>query len=307
MTRVVRLAGIFLAASMPGLVSPASAVAQAYARDQWIALAKSGFSVPAGRRAEDLLVEMNVLLASPDPVLRDEVAYAAAERWILRDRVVDADGVKRLVALWTANLDDGLGTIGDDRALKRSFSALCLSVAAARHVATPFLSAGETAQLFDRLLGYFKQERDLRGFDTRLGWIHAVAHTADALKFLARAPDWPAANVDRLLTAVRDKILAAETVYVWGEAERLGAALHAAVRRSDADPAVLEAWVGQWIEDHQALWAKGPLIEPAAYARVENAKQILRALHAWLSMEVNPSPQAEASRKAVVTALARMR
>jgi hypothetical protein len=105
MTRVVRLAGVFLAASMPGLVSPASAVAQAYTRDQWIALANCGFSVPAGRRAEDLLVEMNTLLASPDPVLRDEVAYAAAERWILRDRVVDADGVKRLVALWTANLD----------------------------------------------------------------------------------------------------------------------------------------------------------------------------------------------------------
>jgi hypothetical protein len=307
-TTIVRCA--FAALALVVTLHPeagAAAAAQPRPRDEWIALAKGGFAVPAGQTAIDLLIEMNALLASPDPVLRDEVAYSAAERWILRDKVVDPDGVRRLIALWTANLDDGLGTSGDERALKRSFSALCLSVAAARHAATPFLAPAETAQLSNRLLDYFQRERDHRGFDTRLGWIHAVAHTADALKFLARAPDWPAANAGRLLSAVRDSIQRTETVYVWGEAERIGAALHAAVRRPDGDAAVLDAWLGQWVKDHQALWAQGPHIAPVAYARVENAKQVLRALHALLWMELTPSPQAEAARQAVVMALAKMR
>jgi hypothetical protein len=55
-------------------------------RDAWIALAKSGFRLPEGQRPIDWLVEMNALVASPDPVLRDDVAYSAAERWIYATR-----------------------------------------------------------------------------------------------------------------------------------------------------------------------------------------------------------------------------
>src|SRR4051812_38454929 len=72
---------MLLAAAAPAAAQPAPA-----SRDSWIALAKGGFVVPDGRTAIDLLVEMNALLASDDPVLRDDVAYSAAERWILRDR-----------------------------------------------------------------------------------------------------------------------------------------------------------------------------------------------------------------------------
>ena len=59
--------------------------ARAPGRSDWIALAKGGFALPAGRTAAELLAEMNPLLAMNDPVLRDDVAYGAAERWILRD------------------------------------------------------------------------------------------------------------------------------------------------------------------------------------------------------------------------------
>jgi hypothetical protein len=70
-------------------------------RDAWIALAKSGFRLPEGQRPIDWLVEMNALVASPDPVLRDDVAYSAAERWILRDKVVSPDERRTLIRQWT--------------------------------------------------------------------------------------------------------------------------------------------------------------------------------------------------------------
>lgn len=302
---LVRLVSVACLATT--LAIPLSASAQVRSLDEWVALAKGGFTVPAGTTAADLLVEMNALLGSRDPVLRDEVAYAAAERWILRDRVVSDADVVRLMELWSGNLDDGLVTTGETRTLKRSFSALCLSLVAARHATTPFLTAPQTQQLVERVFDYFQRERDLRGYDAEVGWVHGIAHAADVLKFLARSRDWTPANGRQLLAAVRARIDAVDTVFVWGEAERIGAVLHSAVRREDAEPAVLDTWLGQWAADHAALWARAPRIEPARYARVENAKQVLRALHAVLAMETTPSPNAEAARRAVLAALARMR
>ena len=118
----------------------------------WIALAKGGFVLPPGQDAGDMLVEMNPLLASTDPVLRDDVAFSAAERWIQREHRVSPTGLRRLLRLWTANLDDGLGSAGDDRVFKRSFSALSLSVIAAADLSAPFLEPAEARTFFDRVL-----------------------------------------------------------------------------------------------------------------------------------------------------------
>ena len=306
MTTQRRIAtAIAVACWAAGAAMPASA--QTRTRADWVALATGGFVLPTGQTAMGLLIEMNPLLASPDPVLRDEVAYSAAERWIVRDKVVAPDDLRRLLALWGANLDDGLGTPGDDRVFKRSFSALCLSLIAAREVAAPFLGAAEDQQFFDRMLDYFARERDLRGYDATRGWMHTVAHTADAFKFLARTTSFAPANLGRLLDAVRAKIEAADGVFVWGENDRLAWALHAAVRRADADTAAFEAWTARWVEDHKALWAGGPQVDPVRFARLENAKQILRSLAAILSMERTPTAPGEKARLAAVTALARMR
>lgn len=283
------------------------ATAQPRTREQWVALAKGGFAVPAGETASGLLVEMNALLASRDPVLRDEVAYSAAETWILRDRVVGPDDLRRLTALWTANLDVGLGTSGDDRVFTRSFSALCLSIVAAREVATPFLEAGEAQALVDRLLDYLTRERDLRGFDTTTGWMHAVAHTADAFKFLARGRHWTPGTLPRLLTVVQQKTAEAGGVFAWGEPQRLGFALAAAMRRPDADPMAAPRWIGEIEADFKALWARGPIVAPADFARVENRVQVLRGLHTALAMDASPTATGEAARTAAIQALSRMR
>ena len=286
---------------------PTSLAAQTRTREGWIAVKTSRFAVPAGESATALLVAMNPLLASPDPVPRDDVAFSAAERWIVRERLVPPDGLRTLISLWSANLDDGLGGSSDDRIFKRSFSALSLSLIAAREVATPFLTADEAQRLFDRLLDYFQRERDLRGFDAARGWMHAVAHTADAFKFLARGSHWAPANLPRLLDAVRAKLESSDAVFTWGENGRMALALQSAARRPDADVAALERWMAQWQADHAALWANGPLVGPVPFARVENAAQVLRSLHAALAMEQTPTPQGELVRRATLAALARMR
>lgn len=276
-------------------------------RAEWLALAKGGFVVPAGQRAIDVLREMNALLASPDPVLRDEVAYSAAERWILRDKALSPDELRAVMAMWTTSLAEGLGESGTDGVFRRSFSALCLSVVAAADLSAPFLDADETRAFLDRMLDYFARERDTRGFDSTRGWMHSVAHTSDVLKFLARNPKLGAGTDTRLLGAVRAKLEATDHVFQWGENDRMALALHSAVRRADADGAALEAWAAQWAEAHRALWAAGPHVDARRFAVVENAKQVMRSLHAALSMEASPTPVGESARKVLLAALAKMR
>ena len=276
-------------------------------RSTWVALAKGGFVIPQGRTAIDMLVAMNPLLASPDPVLRDEVAYSAAERWILREKRLSPANLRTLLALWSKNLDDGLGTSGDDRVFKRSFSALSLSVIAASDLQAPFLDATELQSFFDRMLDYFARERDLRGFDPTKGWMHTPAHTSDALKFLARNPKLAAGSDVRLLDAVRTKIESHDAVFAWGENDRMALALQSAVRRTDADGAALTTWAEYWVKAHRDLWANGPHVDPRRFAIVENAKQVMRSLHAALAMEASPTEKGKAAQQIVVAALAKTR
>ena len=275
-------------------------------RADWMALAKSGFALPDGRSAAEVIVELNPLLASTDPVLRDDVAFGAAERWI-RDGRVGPDDLRRLLKLWAANLNDGLATPGDDRVFKRSFSALCLSLVAARELTAPFLEAAEVAAFFDQTLDYFDRERDLRGFDPVRGWMHTPAHTADTLKFLARNPKLPAGNDLRLLDSVRRKVEASDTVFTWGENDRMALALQSIVRRPDAVSVHVEAWTAHWLEQYKTLWAKGPQVVPAQFARVENARQIMRSLQTALAMEATPTSNGDTARKILLAGLAKMR
>jgi hypothetical protein len=276
-------------------------------REAWVALARSGFTLAPDQRAGEVLAAMNPLLSSPDPVLRDDVAYSAAERWILRDKLVPPATIRTLATQWTVNLNNGLGEPSDDRVFGRSFSALCLSVVAAADLSSPFLESDEVEALFARLLDYFAREKDLRGFDQVRGWMHSVAHTSDALKFLARNAKLAAGADRRLLDAVRAKIEMADAAFAWGENDRMALALQSAVRRPDAEAAALEAWTRHWVEAHKALWAKGPHVNPRAFAQVENAKQVMRSLHAALSMEAAPTPSGIAAAKTVLAALAQMR
>jgi Protein of unknown function (DUF2785) len=299
---IFALAALLLVAQVPAAGQPPTP-----SRADWIALAKGGFVVPAGRTALDMLTDMNELLASNDPVLRDDVTYSAAERWILREHRLSAADLRVLLQLWTRNLDDGLGTAGDDRVFKRSFSALCLSLIAAADLSAPFLEPAEFHAFFDRMLDYFQRERDLRGFDPVHGWMHTVAHTSDALKFLARNPKFAAGSDARLLAAIRAKLESHDAVFAWGENDRVALALQAAVRRPDADAAALTAWTQHWVTAHQDLWAKGPQVDPRRFAVVENAKQVMRSLHAALSMETAPTPAGDAARQTLIAALAKMR
>jgi hypothetical protein len=273
------------------LAPPQSAVKRG--KPFWLALARE-CTVPAGEPVARLVSEAVSLLGSPDTEWRDDVGYGVVASCVYQKKRLTPGERRELVARLSDNLRRGIGESGTDSALLRSFSALDLSVFAALEAADPALDEAGYRKLLDNALAYLRDERDLRGLEPQLGWIHATAHTADLLKFLARDSRFTSADEVRLLDAAWSKMTAPGTpVFTHAEDERLAAALLSVVRRPDFDPAILDPWLARFVALEKHAWSKAPP-DPQVLAASQNARNLLRSLHLLLSSPASSGQTAAA-------------
>jgi len=296
-----------LAAAFPsGAAEPVTAPVP-HDRAFWRAIAAADFAVPKGSSAAVLVEELSDYFSSPDPELRDDLAYSIPSAWIERG-LLDAEAERRLVARWSGQLSAGLSEPGDDRVLLRSYSALGLSLLAERDLAAPFLGPEGHRALLDAALAYLAGERDLRGYDREKGWYHATAHTADLLKFLSRSPHLRKEDAARVLAAIDARLDTAGEIlgqaFAWGEPERLADTATALVLGGKLDPKALDECLAHSVAAARGL-RNGPF-DPARYAAVRNRQAFLNRLHLRLILNQNPTPAAEAARARVLATLAEM-
>ena len=282
---------------------PAAAQPKPHDRAFWTGLAGKDFAVPEGESAGALALEAAGLLSSPDPGLRDGIAYEALARWVYAEGLVPADDLEKLRLTMQAGLKKGLGETTGEAALGRSFSALGLSILAASDLKRPALSGEAFDDLLSSATAYLVAEKDARGFVAGAGWVHATAHTADVLKFLSRSPRLTPAGQAKIVEAVATRLRTAGVVFAWGEDERLALALLSLTRRKDFDPKPLETWLAALAVENAALWKNGAAIDPAAFVPVRAQKQALVHLAALLAREEAPP---EAFRKALNAALGKL-
>jgi hypothetical protein len=175
--------------------------------------------------------------------------------------------------------------------LLRSFSALDLSVLAALELADPVLDDAGYRQLLDAALAYLHDERDLSGLEPGIGWVHATAHTADLLKFLARDTRFTRTDQRRLFDAAWAK-MTGPGIPPWthGEDERLAAALLSVARRPGFDAAGLEPWLAQFVELEKQVWSQAPP-DAGRYGAAQNARGLLQGFYVLLSLP-QPEPTA---------------
>lgn len=191
-------------------------------------------------------------LASPDPDVRDALAFSTLQRrmragaWSAGDLRALRD---RLVAMLDAPDPDGVA---------RPFAALSLSEVARTDRIAPWMTDDERTAMVARAAGFLSSIDDYRGFSDRDGWRHGVAHGADWALQLALNP---ALDRDRLAT-LRDAIAtqavpAGGHAYVFGEEERLARPLLAIAQRDVFDAAAWTAWfdgLGKRLGDPAQAW-----------------------------------------------------
>jgi hypothetical protein len=282
------------------LLSAITSAQTQHDRQFWRAIAKNHYAVPEYESIDALAHELSGQLASPDPELRDELAYSILTTWIYRKNGLSPETLISLTDEWRANLKDRLGESGTNSVLKRSFSALMLSSMARREAKLPFMGAERYHSLVAEAVAYLQAERDLRGYDAQLHWIHATAHTADLLAALAQSSLLTKDEAGRILQSIDARFTTAPQVYTQGEQDRLAVAVVKVIERKDFDETTFQPWLGHIEEEDRDVWTA---TTPESLARYQNHNYFLQALTVRISIEPE-SPQMSKYRQEVLKLLA---
>ena len=265
----------------------------------WAAIAAEGYRYPHGATASHLAAELTERLTSRDPRVRDIQAYSTAAVWIRDGRF---DAVLEQVG------DDAAGRFGHPEVQARTFAPLVLDLVLTRSLRAPGLVPDAAAEgWYAAYSAWYPAERDTRGWDDELGWLHAVAHGADvastfaevlprhrggvlelcALRMTARDTDYRYAQLEdaRLARAITAVLLTADLTL--DHATDWLAIVEDAF--ADAGPGPVPAWASNTFATLQSLHlhlARG-LVDggtpPHADAVAARVAAILRGPYPWLA------------------------
>ena len=197
----------------------------------WQRVIADDYTLPSGYARTALTQELLRLLGSPDPDLRETVAYSVLDSWIHRDCYSPSE-LQAMAETLLHNLTVGQGEISGDSVFLRSFSLLILTEIIYHDLTRPTLPPGGVRPILAEALAYFAAEHDLRGYDLEKGWIHAIAHSADLFFVLAQHREIGSADLSNILAAVASKVAApVEHVYLYDEETRLVRAVMAILQR----------------------------------------------------------------------------
>lgn len=247
----------------------------------WETIARNSYAIPEKESLDQLTEELLSYLYATDPVWRDDIAYQTLTNWIIAGHYTP-DQLRTMMTNWRRDLSVNLGEINMPGVITRSFAALMLSIVAYYDWKNAILDESEVHDLVNDALVYLKREDDLRGYDPRFGWIHAVAHTADLLKYLARNPHVDKRGLWHILQGVANKLmLHSDTVFTHSEEERLAWVIIEVIKRDVLPTQVLTMWIDQLAQvrmnDQES--DTGHRTDAHRHYAYQNVKQLLRAVY----------------------------
>lgn len=286
-----------------GLAPPASAQPcppEGWSRDRLASLRDQRFAFDTPAAAERWAAGIVACLASPDPALRDGIAYEGLAR-LLRGESLGADSRRALAQALLQQLDQP-----DAAGFGAPFAALVLAEVVRADGSQRFLAPASLQAMARRAAAWLTAVRDHRGFDDREGWRHAVAHGADWLAQLARHPgiDDPALW-SLLRDAVAAQVAPAGHAYIHGEPERLMVPVVVLAQRGAFT-------AGEWQSWFEQLASPAPLAQwgeafgsSAGLARRHNLRAFLLAV--LVEARLNTQAGDDSLLPAAEAALRRMR
>jgi hypothetical protein len=220
--------------------------------------------------ANDLALALVPCLGSPNPELRDRIAYELYTYWLRNDRL-DDDTRRSLTSTLQQNLESA-------DSLLRSFSALILAEVMRSDGNAPFLSNQDRESLLQTAAAALGREADYRGLEAGIGWVHPVAHMADLLWRFALHPGTDSAEAKLLLSAVRSQVAPTTVSYAFNEGDRLARVVATVIRRDLLPADEIAEWIsGFGKPGSMERWGEA-FRSPAGMAALHNTKQFLRAL-----------------------------
>jgi hypothetical protein len=260
---------LFLAACA---TAPAEAQVQCqpvgYSRQQLDELKAGEWALADDAARNRLALALTDCLASPDPTLRDGIAYEALAHW-LRASALTPETMRALASDLEARL-----FAPDPAGFEQPFAALVLSEVVRADRINPYLDQATRLRILDASLRYFSGVRDYRGFDERQGWRHGVAHGADLMLQLSLNEAYGKAELERIIAAIAGQVAPEGHFYIYGESERLARPIIFLSARGLIEEAEWTAWFDALVQrDESDLFGS-----QAGLARRHNVKAFLNAV-----------------------------
>jgi hypothetical protein len=268
--------------------------------EQLRTLESTQFTLDDAARRKQLALGLLGCLGSPDPALRDRIAFEAWSAWLRGNRLDQATRTAAIERLLPRIAPDAPAGAGFDA----PFAALVLSEIARTDRVSPWMTPAARERLLAAGTAYVASVRDYRGFDPREGWRHGVAHGADLLLQLALNPALDKPQLDRLFAALAVQVAPTGHAYVYGEPERLARPLVYGALRGLHTEADWQAWFGALATPGRAASWREAVGTPEGLARRHDLRAFLLAVHAQIAEEQRPA--LAAMRPAVREALKRV-
>lgn len=263
--------------------SAASCAPAGYSRAQLDALKASGWAIADDGARNIFARALTACLGDPDPGLRDGIAFEALQHF-MRNRQLSNQTQLALLADLEARLaaPEGPG-------FERPFAALVLSEVARTDRVAPYFTPAQRAHLLEVSVSYLEGVRDYRGFDSREGWRHGVAHGSDLMLQLVLNPAFGKPELIRIRSAIAAQLAPTEHFYIYGESLRLAQPILYMARRDLFSEAEWSAWFAE-------ISGPGPLgswdnafNSQAGLARRHNLLGFLSAIYALADTSGDPA------------------
>lgn len=220
-----------------------------------------------------LLYCMLFYLGDSEARLRDHTIYTAFCHLICESDCLNQDKLLEILEVVCdhQHLFYKIGNSQDDSVLTRSFSILVVALLLHRNRQSPFMNQEQYLHTEECVLSYFEQECDYRGYDQRVGWIHAIAHCADALDEVVLSDGCTQLDCQRILNQGLKVFLNDKIFFMHEEDERYGTVIQSMLNQQLIQMSDLEAFQVQLrleVRDQ----------EYATYLRYLNGKQLDRSI-----------------------------
>lgn len=207
-------------------------------------------------------------IGHPDPAIRDEVIYNSFCHGFEHHLISPEQFI------WLANNIHERELLTHTDTLTRSFSALLTSllISCDNWQGSPYFSLLENsrAPLFELSLNFLTREKDTRGYDNDLGWIHAIAHGAELLLATSLHDNFPKERLKDVWQAITTLLYLQISVFSAGEADRLAMVISQLLLSEKLTQTVLAQWISELNYSEQ---------EPEDYFCSLNIKSFLATIY----------------------------
>ncbi len=236
-----------------------------------------------------LMLQLLNCLASPDPELRDDIAYSAISQWLRQDRFDDEVYLrmfKQLLAVLSAN-------VIDKHNVYQPFAALALSEIVRVDRITPYLTDAQRQQVINVVSDYFLAINDYRGFEQGVGWRHSIAHSADVFLQLALNQAISSEQLTQMLNVLSQQINAnGQHFYVYGESRRIAMAVTYILLRQTTSVQAWQEWLDKITSPAPFASWQAVYSSQQGLVKLHNTQSFLTAMFALIKNSNNQTLQA---------------